>query len=77
MKNAIVTTVEESQAGGWNVYDANRNLAATVCPQAMDKNNRHRICWYGGMMHGKVSYANDWQEMNDTVSAVVINGMHV
>lgn len=65
-----IMTIKKSQQDGWNAYDSEGNLIATINPKRADRLNRYRICWYGGIAHGNISYANDWQEMNDKVSEV-------
>lgn len=50
-------------------YDQNDDLIATI-KKTSGRTEEYQIFWYGGLLHGKMSYALDWQDLNDKVSIV-------
>ena len=62
---STIKTVDAELCG----YDANNELIATI-RKTTGRKEEYQIFWYGGLFHGKTSYAVDWQDLNDKVSFV-------
>ncbi len=78
MDNAIVSTLKKSPSlrGGYLAYDANDNLIATISKtikkESDSKCGLYRISWLGGLVHGKTSYALNFDRLNEVVRECAI-----
>ena len=59
---------------GFNAYDRNNNLMATIAP-VIDSDSdfgkgAYRICFVGGLAHGKIAYAKDFEDVNEKCSCI-------
>jgi hypothetical protein len=64
-----ITTLKSTGLRTLTIKDAKNQLIATAC-KVLKKDNDHgkgmyRICIFGGIAHGKVAYAIDFQDLND------------
>lgn len=56
-----LTTIKRTCVGTLAIYDADNELIAT---SEKKKCGRYLICIYGGQLHGKVAYAQDFADLN-------------
>jgi len=56
-----LTTIKQTAIGIYSLYNSKSELIAT----AKKVGEKFEIYIYGGIAHGKVAYANDWQDLND------------
>ena len=57
-----ITTIKHTASGTLAIYNRENELIATSEKQ---KDGRYMICIYGGQAHGKIAYAQDFQDLND------------
>lgn len=57
-----ITTIKHTAADTLAIYNGENELIATSEKQ---KDGRYMICIYGGPAHGKIAYAQDFQDLND------------
>lgn len=59
---------------GFNAYNDNGELMATISPVLKSDNDNgsgaFRICFIGGVAHGKIAYARDFDDVNDKCSYI-------
>ena len=61
---------------GFNAYDGNNDLMATISP-VNDKDSdfgkgAFRICFVGGLAHGKIAYAKDFEDVNEKCACIAV-----
>jgi len=66
-----ITTIKNTGLDTFIVYNSKNVLIATASKQ---KDNRYLIAIFGGKLHGKIAYAQDWQDLND--KSVEISKIH-
>lgn len=61
---------------GFNAYDGNNELMATVSPVKDSDSDfgkgAFRICFVGGLAHGKIAYAKDFEDANEKCSYIAM-----
>jgi len=74
MANKIISTIENNPCikNGKLAFDCNHTLIGIVTELKKGDTNygfqEYLIAWIGGDVHGKTSYASDWQDLHDKVS---------